>query len=504
MDPFPVLFVLTRLAGLAGLLLVIPLLTALFTTHGGPRELLGYSVPLAISAVLFVWSRRIARTGRVQISAPSQGFQCVVFGWLLFSVIGALPFWISGALPHFVDAWFESISGFTTTGASVFSSVEEVPHGLLLWRSMTQFIGGLGIIALFVAVLPALSAGGVLLFRSEVTASVLEDRLRPRIKETARILWNIYAALCVLEFLALLGCGLPAFDAVCHALTTVSTGGFSTQNLSFAAYGAPAQWVAIVFMFLGATSFVLHGKALQGDLRGYWRSSEFRLYVVILLVAIAFLTVLVMVTAAPLPTDASPAPRSLDPALHDEDHFSTALRDAAFQVTSIMSSTGFASTDYDQWHDAGRFLLIVLMLIGGCSGSTAGGVKVFRILLVFRTILAQIATLLSPSRIVTVRFSGQAVPRDALLAATALVLLFLLLSIFGAIALMICGVQFEEAVSGTVACLTCVGPALGDLGPTGNFSGLPDAAKVILSLLMLMGRLELYAVLALAATLRRP
>lgn len=503
MDPLPVLYVLSRLAGIAGLLLIFPLLLALFDGQGGSREIVAYLVPLAISGALFLLSRRVARTGRVDLRDSIQGFQCVVLGWLLFALIGALPFWISGALPQFVDAWFEAMSGFTTTGASVFTSVEEVPRDLLLWRAMTQFIGGLGIIALFVAVLPALGAGGVLLFRSEVSTSILQERLRPRIKETARILWMIYCGLCVLEFVALLVCGVPAFDSVCHSLATISTGGFSTQDISLAAYSPAAQWIVTLFMFLGATSFVLHGRALSGDLKAYLRSEEFRLFVAILTVAITLLTLIVMFTAAPIPPESISGPPSLDPATHDEAHFATAVRDSAFQVMSIMTSTGFASTDYDRWPDSARFLLILLMFIGGCAGSTAGGVKVFRLLLIFRTIASQIVTMISPSRIVTVRYGGDSVPRHALIAATVLLLLFLVLSVFGALALMLMGVHFEEALSGTVACLTCVGPALGDFGPTGNYAEVPAAGKVILAVLMLMGRLELYAVLVLLGSVRR-
>ena len=496
----PVLFVLARLAGLAGLLLVVPLKVALATGPGDARELLAYAVPLGVSVLLFLAS--VAMRGRVgAIRSPAQGFLCVVLGWLLFATVGALPYWISQALPSYVDAWFEAMSGFTSTGATVFASVEAESSALLPWRAMTQFIGGLGIIALFIAILPALGAGGVVLFRSEVTSSVLEDRLRPRIIETARILWMIYVGLTAANLVALLLCGVPLFDAVCYALTTVATGGFGTRDLSLAAFSPAAQWVTIVFMFLGGTSFLLHGRALQGDVKSYLRSDEFRLYVGLLVVATATITAVLMSTAQPVLGTGDP---SLDPAYHDTGSLSVALRDAAFQVTAIMTSAGHASADYDRWPDAARFLIVLLMLIGGCAGSTAGGAKVFRFLLVFRAIGRQMIMLLSPSRVVSVRVDGNAVPRDVLLAVSSLLLLFGLIGAAGTLVLLFLGVPLEEALSGTIACLFCIGPALGDVGPAGNYGGLPAAAKLVLSVLMLMGRLELYAVLVLLARARRP
>lgn len=495
----PVLFVLCRLAGLAGLVLVFPLLMTLWD-HGSTREILSFALPLAGSLGVFQVSRILERRGKTQLKSPAQGFQCVTFGWTIFALLGAVPYWISGALPTFVDAWFESMSGFTTTGASVFTSVEAVPRGLLLWRAMSQFIGGLGIIALFVAILPALGGGGVVLMRSEVTASVVEERLRPRIRDTARVLWMIYAGLFVANVVCLLLCDLSMFDAICHALTTVSTGGFSTKDISFAEFSPTAQWVCILFMFLGATSFLLHGKAVTGDVKAYAKSEEFRAYVLVLAFATALVTIVVMRNAEPV---VGTTTRTLSPSLHDEIHFATALRDAAFQVTSIMTSTGYASTDYNGWPDATRFLLVGLMFVGSCSGSTAGGVKLFRVLIVLRTIVRQLRLILSPARVINVRYGNSVIPRDALLAAATLVLVSLLIVVVSALALSLMGLAMEEAVSGAVSCLGCVGPAFGELGPTGNFAGVPAAGKVLFSILMLMGRLEIYAVLVLGAMIGR-
>ena len=464
------------------------------------RQILAYAVPAVLSVISYLLPRFLPPGHRPQLKTPLQGFLCVVLGWVLFAVLGAVPFWISGALPSFVDCFFEAMSGFTTTGASVFTSVESVPQALLLWRALTQFIGGLGIIALFIAVLPALGAGGVVLFRSEVSSMVLEDRLRPRIKDTAKVLWYLYAGLCLAEFLALMLCGMSGFDAICHAMTTISTGGFSTSDHSLAGFSASAQWVVTLFMFLGGVSFLLHGKAVHGQVKEYLKSEEFLLYAGIVAVAVVLVTLLVMLNA---PGEVAPGEvlRPLDVRSHDPG-FMTSFRDAAFQVVSIMTSTGFASADYDAWVDACRFLLLLLMFIGGCSGSTAGGVKVFRFLLIFRAIGRQLSMLYSPSRIVTVRFSGNPVPADALHAACLLLVLWVLTIAFGGLFLMILGVPMIESVTGTLACISCIGPALGDVGPTGNYAHLPALAKLVLSLIMLMGRLELYAVLVILFRLR--
>lgn len=485
-DLFPVLLVLARLTGLAGLLLLLPL--AFQLSHGGLelRPVLAYAIPALISFLLYLTSRWFKGGDRPQLRTPLQGFLCVALGWVLFALIGSAPYMISGALPGFVDSFFEAMSGFTTTGASVFVSVDAAPKALLLWRALTQFIGGLGIIALFVAILPALGAGGVVLFRSEVAPKVLEDRLRPRIQDTAKLLWYLYTGLCTAQFLALLGCGMSWYDAVCHALTTVSTGGFSTHDQSMAGFDPSAQWVVTLFMFLGGTSFLLHGRAVQGDVRAYFKSEEFRLYTVLLVAGIVVMTALL----------AGKAPDT------DATGLADTLRLAAFQVTAVMTGTGYAVADYDAWAETCRLLLMLLMIVGGCSGSTAGGVKVFRFLLLFRAVRRQLQALLSPSRVLTVRFTGTTVDDRALLAAALLLTLFTICVAGSALLLTLMGVPLLEALTGSMSCITCLGPAFGEVGPAGNFSGLPDAAKLLLTVLMLMGRLELYAVLVLLALIR--
>ncbi len=498
----PVLFVIARLSGLAVPLLLVPYLVERLVYGASFHDGAEYLLPAAASLALFLLSHVSMRGHRPHLRTPLQGFLCVTVAWVVFAAIGGLPYLVGGHVDSFVDAFFEAMSGFTTTGASVFPVVEELPKGILLWRAMTQFVGGLGIIALFVAVLPALGAGGVVLFRSEVAPSLLEDRLRPRIHDTAQVLWMVYVGLCLLEFIALMLCDVPAFDAVCHALTTVSTGGFSTQNDSVASFTSSAQWVVIVFMFLGGTSFLLHGRAISGDVKCYLRSEEFLLYVGITLAAIGVASVLLVATRTPVDAASMAALPPIEPDAHDTGLLTT-VRDASFQVLSIMTTTGFCNVDFDRWADPLRFLLVLLMMIGACSGSTAGGIKVFRFLLIWRAIARQVTTLLSPSRVVTVRFSGTAVPNETLLLAMMLLVLFVALAVVGSFFLVLLGVPLLEAITGTVACLCCIGPALGDVGPAGSYAAVPASGKVVLSVLMLMGRLEIYAVLALLGSLGR-
>lgn len=490
-----VLVVLARLAGLMGSIMIIPLLACLL--YGpGEGEVGAYLVPIGVGMCLFLAS--CLQRDRPVLNAPYQGFLCVVFGWIIFAWLGALPFYLAGALPTMTDAFFESMSGFTTTGASVFTSVAAVPKGLLLWRALTQYIGGLGIIALFVAVLPALGAGGVVLLRSEVSASVLEDRLRPRIRDTAKILWIVYTALCGIQFLLMWLCGVPAFDSLCHAFTTLSTGGFSTDDLSVGAWGPAVQWIVTVFMFLGGTSFVLHGKLLRGELRGgYLKNEEFLLYLGIVVVSVLVTAALLYTTVWPLP---SLHPHPLDPAIQDMGVLAS-LRHAAFQVLSVMTTTGFATSDFDRWPDAARYLLVILMCVGSCSGSTAGGIKVFRILLLSRAFLRQLVLLLHPNRVLTLRMGNSSVPEDALRAAAILFIAFVVTTAGGAFVLLLLGVPMEEALTGTIACIMCIGPALGDVGPTGNYAAIPAFGKLTLSVLMLVGRLELYSVMVLLGLL---
>ncbi|MCC7171328.1 MAG: TrkH family potassium uptake protein [Planctomycetes bacterium] len=494
--------VLSRLSLLSALLMVPSLAFALFSSTGSNGEAMAFAIPIGISLAFFSLTAALFGRERPQLRETKDGFLSVVLAWVQFVVLGALPFWVSGHLPTFVDGLFESVSGYTTCGASTFRSVEVLPQGILLWRAITHFAGGLGIIALSVAILPALGAGGVVLFRSEAQSSVFEDRIRPRIKETAIALLVIYSGLVLLQAALLWAFGgMTAFEGFVHACATLSTGGFSTRDASMAAFPATAQWITCVFMFLGATSFLLHGRALKGDGVAYLRSEEFRAFALLVVGAVVLMAILVHgrpVTGA----DGIGEIHVLDPSQRSGD-WSTSIRDAAFQVLTCVTCTGFATANFDRWPDAARFLLVALMLIGGCTGSTAGGIKVSRMVVFVRTVGRELQQLLRPSRIVTVRFGQNVVPSDALISVATLVALYLGIVAIGAFLLTLMEVPLIESASGSIAAMGCVGPGLGSIGPAGNYADVGAGAKLVLCGLMLTGRLEIYAVLALFALLRR-
>lgn len=494
--------VLSRLSLLSALLMMPSLAFALFSRSGSNGEVVAFAIPIGISLTFFALTTALFGRERPQLRETKDGFLSVVLAWVQFVVLGALPFWVSGHLPTFVDGLFESVSGYTTCGASTFRSVEVLPQGILLWRAITHFAGGLGIIALSVAILPALGAGGVVLFRSEAQSSVFEDRIRPRIKETAIALLVIYSGLVLLQAALLWAFGgMTAFEGFVHACATLSTGGFSTRDASMAAFPPAAQWITCLFMFLGATSFLLHGRALKGDGGAYLRSEEFRAFALLVVGAIVLTAFLVHGRPVAGPADIGEI-HALDPALRSGD-WSTSIRDAAFQVLTCMTCTGFATANFDCWPDAARFLLVALMLVGGCTGSTAGGIKVSRMVVLVRIVGRELQQLLRPSRIVTVRFGQNVVPSDALISVATLVALYLGIVAIGAFLLTLLEVPLIESASGSIAAMGCVGPGLGSIGPAGNYADVGAGAKLVLCGLMLTGRLEIYAVLALFALLRR-
>lgn len=403
----------------------------------------------------------------------------VALGWATLSLLGSLPFILSGALPRLTDAYFETISGFTTTGASVFAEVESLPRGILFWRALTQWLGGMGIILLSVAILPFLGAGGMALFRAEAPGPV-KDRLVPRVTGTAKRLWAIYATLSVVMVVLLLTGGMGIFDAVCHALATMATGGFSTRNASVGAYGsAYIEWIVILFMLLAGTNFSLHFRSLRGGPRAYWTDPEFRLYLLTVVGCTAFLGFQLVQTGAPIGHQAA--------------------RDASFQLVSVMTTTGFATADFARWSSAAQQLLLGLMLLGACAGSTAGGMKVVRLMILVKFVRAEIKRHLHPTAVIPVRVGDTVIHRDVLQGVLGFLVLLALLFFVSILALTSMGLDLVTAAGAVAACLGNVGPGLGSVGPIGNYGHLPDAAKWLLSFLMLTGRLEIYTVLMLFA-----
>ena len=437
----------------------------------------GAALALGLSTVIAVVAGGI---GRSVTHVPKDisfrdAFAMVSVAWTAVAIVGALPYLFSGVLTSPAAALFESMSGFTTTGSSVLVDIEAAPAGILLWRSLTQWLGGMGIVVLGVAVLPYLGVGGMQLFRLEAPGPTT-DRLRPRIRETAKLLWTVYAALTVaLIVLFLLG-GMTAFDAVNHALTTMPTGGFSTRNASMAAFGPYIQWVTILFMYLAGTSFTLHYRLMHRGSRAYWRSAEWRLYTGIILAGTVIVGVMLYDQGL-----------SLEPR----------IRAAAFQVVSIVTTTGYGTSDYALWLPGAQAALFLLFFLGGMAGSTAGGMKMVRVLLVLKQAWIEIRKQLHPRAVILPKVSGKVIPEHVMLNVLGFILLYLLLFGFGTLLLAGFGLSLPAAAGAAATSISNVGPALAELGPTANFGGIPWGAQLVMAFLMLVGRLEIYTVLLL-------
>lgn len=407
-----------------------------------------------------------------------EGYAVVSLAWLAIGIVGSLPFLLTGTLSSPIAALFESVSGFTTTGATVFAEIESLPRGVLFWRSLTQWIGGMGIIVLGVAVLPFLGVGGMQLFRAEVPGPTPE-RLQPRIAQTAKVLWYVYAGLTALEALLLLIGGLSPFDAVTHAFTTLSTGGFSPRNESIAAFPSPyVQYVIITFMYLAGVSFTLHYAALHRGVRSYLRNHEWRFFSAV--VAGATLLLLVATLAG---GDAAPG--------------EAAFRDALFQAVAIATTTGYVTVDYETWVLGAQLVLILLMFGGGMAGSTAGGMKIVRVEALIRHGFTELRKALHPRAVILTRLGRQALREDVLLRILAFVLLYVGLFGAGVLVLAFLGHDLATAVGGAAASIGNIGPGIGEVGAVDNYGGLGGATHAVLIFLMLAGRLEIFTVLLL-------
>ncbi len=405
------------------------------------------------------------------------GYLIVTLGWLAASFFGTLPFIIYGAIPNFTDAFFETMSGFTTTGATILNNIEAVPYGLLFWRSMTHWLGGMGIIVLSLAILPILGIGGMSLYQAEV-AGPSKDKLHPRVQETAKRLWAIYVLLTLAETILLMFGGMSLFDALCHSFGTLASGGFSTKNASIAYFNSPfIEYVIIVFMFFAGTNFTLHYFALKGKPFNYFKDSEFRFYFIFILFVVLSITLY------------------LD--IHNSQPLENSFRHAAFSVVSILSSTGFVTVDYERWAPFFSEIFLVLLLFGACAGSTSGGVKMVRYQILLKNSLLELKRLLHPKAVLPVRQNNEPISNHIISKIAAFVLLYIFIFLFGSIALSITGLELSSAMGAVAACLGNIGPGLGSTGPATNYANVPELGKWFLSIIMLLGRLEIFTVLIL-------
>jgi len=467
-----------HILGLLLVFLAVAMLVPIpFSLYYGGGDALAFLISASLSLVVGLIAYKTTHLD--EDLRPKEGFAIVSFSWLCVSLFGSLPFLISGTIPSFTDAFFETMSGFTTTGATILTDIERLPHGILLWRNLSQWIGGMGIIVLSLAILPLLGVGGMQMFKAEIPGPVV-DKLAPRVTETAKILWAVYALLTLVEALLLWIGGLSFFDALCHTFSTVATGGFSTRNASIGAYNNIfVEYVIIVFMILSGTNFALHYRFLKGDLGAYWRSREFVLFLIILVFSTVFI--------------------GFDTYRVYDGVGEETARNTLFQVVAILTGTGYATADYEQWSFNSQFLLLVLMMTGASVGSTSGGIKIMRIYLLVKFVLSEVKRLLHPQAVVPVRIESQPVSREVLANVMSYFVFFILLFVLGVFIMTWIGLDLTSAFGAVAATLGNVGPGLGSVGPTDNYAHIPEVGKWLLALFMLLGRLEIFTVIVLFA-----
>ena len=450
--------------------MAVPLIYGWITGSGGLHSLLlGVTITMACGAGLYM-----AFPAPQTDLSVKEGALLVSTVWVATGFFGGIPYWHAPHFEGFTDAFFEAASGFTTTGATILADVEVLPPALQFWRHFTHWLGGMGIVLLALAVLPLLGTGGMALYRAEFSGAKSE-KLKPRIAETALALWRIYLALTLAEFLLLRLAGMSAFEAICHAFSTLGTGGFSTRTASVGGFHSPViEWIIIVFMLLAGINFAMHYRLWVERKPGrFFGDTEIR----------AYLGVVVLSTAVA----AWPLMRTME--------FEPAFRTAMFQVSSIVTTTGFATDDFERWAPLSQFLLLGLMFVGGCTGSTAGGLKVARLVLLWRVVGREFKRMVERRGVFAIRFGSEVVPENTIQALLNLVYLTFIFNGAACLALAATGVDVLTSISAVTACMFSIGPGLGDVGPVEHYGHLPMVAKWVLSLCMIAGRLEFYTLL---------
>ncbi len=457
-----------------GMTMIFPLLVGLYYRDQSVRSLLGSMVITVVAgAVLYLLFRR----HKAEVITQREGMAIVAVGWTAVGLFGALPFYLTGGAFSFVDAMFESVSGFTTTGASILTNIEATTRGLLFWRSFIQWLGGMGIIVLSVAILPFLGVGGMQLYKAEVPSPV-PDKLKPRIRDTAMILWKVYALISLLQVVLLMLGGMSLYDALCHAFTTMPTGGFSTKNASIAHFGSVyLDMVFVVFMLLAGINFSLHYQLLRGKTLIFWQDSECRFF----LGAVLLLTSLV----------------SFDVFGTVYKTIGEALRYGSFQVVSIVTTTGYATADYEQWPAMSQLILLFCMFLGASAGSTGGGMKCLRVMLCFKYCYKELFSLIHPRAVTHIKIAGKPVPDDVMRSVLGFMALYVGLTVLSTVLLAGMGVDIVTSIAAIAATIGNIGPGLGMVGPVDNYAQIPYLGKWLLIWCMLLGRLEIFTVIIL-------
>jgi trk system potassium uptake protein TrkH len=459
------------LIGIVALFLLVP--TGLALHDGSPRAVFAYGTTTALALGLAFVLRRLGG-GTPQEIHRKDALGTVALTWLFLGVIGGMPMVLEGSIVDPMSAFFEAVSGFTTTGATVVADVDGLSRATNLWRCLMHWVGGMGIVVLFVAVFPILGVGAKHLFKSEVPGPITEG-LRPKIKQTAVALWWVYAGITLVCAVLLMIAGMSLFDASCHAMATLGTGGFSTRTASVGHYQSAAiDWIITAFMLVGGLNFGLYYGALRGRWSELWTNYELRFYLGVNAAVIALISVSILDRHVPL----------------------DAVRFAAFQTASVTSTTGFMTEDFDQYPDVARFSLFLCMFMGACAGSTAGGLKASRVFILGKVVLRELRSAVRPNVVQTIRVGGVNLPPDVVRGIGTFFAAYMLLFAGGSFVLVALGLDLVSAMGGTVACLSSVGPGLGALGPSMNYGDVPMLGKGVLSLCMIAGRLEIFALFA--------
>ncbi len=473
-------YVIGSLLLINGILMALPLGFSFYHNDGATNAFLFSS---GLTLVIGFCLRYFLRKFKEAEIKRREGFMIVTFSWVAMTIFGTLPYILSNSIPDISNAFFETMSGFSTTGASILDNIEEMPHSILFWRSMTQWIGGMGIIVLTIAILPLLGIGGMELFVNEAPGPT-KDKIHPRIKETAKRLWVIYLFLTICEMIVLMFCGMSFFDAINHALTTTSTGGFSTKQASIAHFDSPLiEAVIVVFMFLAGTNFTLIYFGFKGKLKKLWRNDEFKWYLFAVIGFVALLTPAVYLDAA-----------------NEINNYSIteSFRYVSFQVVSIITTTGYASGIFTTWGVFATFIFFLLLFSGASAGSTSGGMKIVRIVILIKNGFLEFKRRIHPNAVVPVHLNGKSVGTKVVYNLLAFLFLYLFMFVIGSIVMAAMpGVDLLTAISSVATSLGNVGPGISTVDPSQSFAHLPDAGKWVLSFLMLFGRLELFTVAVL-------
>jgi trk system potassium uptake protein TrkH len=442
----------------------------------GESDMVPFMISILATAISGLILTQVKLENKAKIKTR-EGLAIVTLGWLFASLFGALPFYLSGSVPTFIDAFFETVSGFTTTGATIITNIEILPRGLLFWRSFTHWIGGMGILVVAVAILQMMGSGGFHVFKAE-SPGPIADKIVPRIKDTAKILYTAYIIISLAEFILLMFGGMTAYESAIHTFGTLGTGGFSTRNASIGGFNNSYIYIVIsIFMIMSGMNFSLYYDLFKGKWRDVVKNSEMRLYLGIILAAVIAITINTNISLY--------------------HNWFDAFQHSLFQVTSIMTTTGYTSFDYEKWNTFSKAILFMLMFVGGSAGSTGGSIKVIRILALIKLIKREFTKILHPRSIVTVKINHQPVAEDTLLNIASFFMLYMLIFIGGTILISLEGIGLVGASSAVAATLGNIGPGFDFVGPTNTYAEFSAASKLLLSFFMLLGRLELFTVLAL-------